>query len=87
MRKLAVALVLVMLLAGAACAMGNRKEIRYYPRDRVVEREVIRERPVYIEEKAPQHRWWQWRKSDRRDDRKREKEWEKEREKDQKSNH
>lgn len=80
MRRLAVALVLVMLLAGAACGTGNRREIRYYPRDRVVEREVIRERPVYIEEKPSHHKWWQWRKSDRRDDRKREKEWERERE-------
>jgi hypothetical protein len=70
MRKLAVALFLVMLLAGAAYGSGNRKTIKeYYPRDRVVEREVIRERPVYIEKKPSHHKWWQWRKSDRNDER------------------
>ena len=72
MRKLAVALFLVMLLAGATYGMGNRKEIReYYPRDRVVEREVIRERPVYIEKKPSNKKWWKWRKADRKEEQKR----------------
>lgn len=70
MRKLAVALFLVMLLSGAAYGSGNRREMReYYPRDRVVEREVIRERPVYIEKKPSKHKWWQWRKKDRKEER------------------
>jgi hypothetical protein len=80
----AVTLLLVLLLAGAAYGSSNREKIRYYPRDRVVEREVIRERPVYIEEKPSHRKWWQWYRSDRRDDRKREKEWEKDRKKQEK---
>ncbi len=70
MRRLAVALFLVMLLAGAVYGSSNRNKIReYYPRDRVVEREVIRERPVYIEKKPSKHQWWQWRNKDRKEER------------------
>jgi hypothetical protein len=71
MRKLALALLLVTLLAGAAYGSGNRKTIReYYPRDQVVvEREVVRERPVYVEEERSHHKWWQWNKKERHEER------------------
>lgn len=72
MRKLVVALFLVMFLAGTAYGNGNKRKMReYYPRDRVVEREVIREKPVYIEKKPSKHKWWKWNKSDRNEERER----------------
>ena len=70
MRKCAVALSLVLALAGIAYGMRDRREIRYFPRDRVVEREVIVEKPVYREEKPSKHKWWKkWRKSERKEER------------------
>lgn len=73
MRKLAAALLLVMLLSEAAYGSFNRSTTKEdYPRDRFVKRVIIRERPGYIGKKPSRHEWWQWRKKDRKEERERE---------------
>jgi hypothetical protein len=75
MRKCIVIVSLVLALVGTAYGMKQREEVReYYPRDRVVEREVIREKPVYVKEKPHHKKWWKWRNEERREERREERE-------------